>query len=386
MYQSLQAGRAVAASLVVLFHLGGIFAQDKYFGMKALDVPFAWGDAGVEFFFVLSGFLITMTHRADFGRPARFPGYAVKRLLRIYPTYWVICLAVCAAAIVAPALRQALSTDPVVLLKAFALLPQDPAVVGGTGAPILFVAWSLQYEMLFYGVVGLAVLNRWAGAIAVLALLAVHASCRFGSECSFPRSFVANDLLFVFAMGVAGAYLLKSRLQLPRPLATGLVGMLAFVGFGLFEVWHGRESLPLDRRLVYGSIGAVIILAFAQAEDRGTLRLRHPLIKTLGDSSYALYLLHIPVISLLAKLGVRLGIAGPLPTVAAFVFVFFACIVVAVVFHLTIERRLLALFRPQHGGTPAAGRAPQALMPGDALRSDAAPLGTTGGRWTGGRR
>ncbi len=393
MYQSLQAGRAVAASLVVLFHLGGTFAQDRYFGLKALDGPFAWGDAGVEFFFVLSGFLITITHRADFSRPETFPRYVSKRLLRIYPTYWFICLAVCAAALVAPALRQALSSDPMVLLKAFALVPQDPAVVGGTGAPILFVAWSLQYEMLFYGVVGLAVLNRWAGACAALGLLAVHASCRFGSDCSFPRSFVANNLVFVFAMGVAGAYLLKSRFQCPRPLGTGLLAVLAFVGFGIFEIWQGRENLPVDRRLVYGAIGAVIILAFAQAEDRGVLRLRHPLIKILGDSSYALYLLHIPLISLLAKLGVRLGISGPLPTIAAFVFVFLACVVVAIAFHLTIERRLLALFRPRRRAASARRPAdfsvatfPQASPADEVRRPASAPLRRTGSGWTGGPR
>ena len=95
MYQSLQGCRAVAAALVVLFHLGGTFAQDRYFGFKALDGPFAWGDAGVDFFFVLSGFLITLAHRRDFGRPAELSRYLSKRALRIYPTYWVICLAVC---------------------------------------------------------------------------------------------------------------------------------------------------------------------------------------------------------------------------------------------------------------------------------------------------
>ncbi|MEP7101383.1 MAG: acyltransferase family protein, partial [Burkholderiales bacterium] len=75
MYRSLQVCRAIAALLVVLFHLGGTFAQDKYFGFKAIDSVFAWGDAGVDFFFVLSGFLIATVHYKDFGRPEALPRY-----------------------------------------------------------------------------------------------------------------------------------------------------------------------------------------------------------------------------------------------------------------------------------------------------------------------
>lgn len=346
MYASLQAGRAAAAALVVLFHLGGTFAQDKYFGFKPLDLPFAWGDAGVEFFFVLSGFLITITHRGEFGHPNAFGSYLAKRLLRIFPTYWLICLGIYAGALVVPSLRQGLPFESDILLKAAVLLPQDPAIVGLTGAPILFVAWSLQYELLFYAVVGAAVLNRWAGAAAVLVVLGLHASCQVGEACVYPRSFLANNLIFVFAMGVAAAYLVRSRFRLPFPLVVGLLAMLAFAGFGAFEMAYGRDRLPVDRRLVYGAIGAVVILGLAQAEDRGLLQLRQRWIKLLGDSSYALYLLHIPIISLLVKLLARLKSAGPGVTVALYVFVFLACVGTAVLFHVVLERRLLAALRP----------------------------------------
>ena len=57
-YTSLQEARAVAAILVVLFHLGGAIADAKYFGLSVFSVPFSFGSAGVEFFFVLSGFIV----------------------------------------------------------------------------------------------------------------------------------------------------------------------------------------------------------------------------------------------------------------------------------------------------------------------------------------
>jgi peptidoglycan/LPS O-acetylase OafA/YrhL len=56
-YKSLQAGRAIAAILVVLFHLGIAISADKYFGITAFSIPFSFGGAGVNFFSSLAGLL-----------------------------------------------------------------------------------------------------------------------------------------------------------------------------------------------------------------------------------------------------------------------------------------------------------------------------------------
>ena len=357
MYRSLQVCRAVAALLVVLFHLGGTFAQDKYFGFKAIDSVFAWGDAGVDFFFVLSGFLIATVHRKDFGRPEALPRYLLKRTVRIYPTYWIICIAVSLAALAVPALRQALPSDALVFLKALVLIPQDPDVVGGLGSPILFVAWSLQYEMLFYAVFALFILHRGLGLLAVAALLAVNLGCKFGSACTFPASFVASNMIFLFAMGVGAAYLVRSRLSLPNPLVVAAVAGAAFVGFGAYEVWVGREAIAVDRRLVFGALAAVLIVALARAEDAGALVAKQRLPALLGDASYALYLLHIPIISVLCKLLVQLHVSNRLLLVCAFVAVALLCVLASVGFYLLIERRMLARLRFSAGRTSAAYRA-----------------------------
>jgi exopolysaccharide production protein ExoZ len=359
MFRSLQACRAAAALLVVLFHLGGTFAQDKYFGFKAADRVFAWGDAGVDFFFVLSGFLITTVHWGDFGRPGTLRSYLFKRTLRIYPSYWLVCGAVCLAALFVPALRQALPSDALVFAKALALIPQDPALVGGTGSPILFVAWSLQYEMLFYAVIAVFIAHRLAGWLVVAALALLTLPCRLGGACGFPASFVADNMVFLFAMGVAAACAVRSRIQLPRPLAVAVVAGVAFVGFGALEVWLGREALPLDRRLVFGAIASVLIVALARAEATGGLVLRQRWPDRLGDASYALYLLHIPIISVLCKLAVALHISNRLALVGVFIGIALVCVLASVLFYELVERRVLAWGRAASKRPPqAAGRAP----------------------------
>jgi exopolysaccharide production protein ExoZ len=359
MYQSLQACRAAAAMLVVLFHLGGTFAQPKYFGFAAMDRVFAWGDAGVEFFFVLSGFLITLVHRRDFGRPRALPAYLAKRTLRIYPTYWVVCAAVCLAAWAVPALRAALPSDAWVFLKALALIPQDPVVVGALGSPILFVAWSLQYEMMFYAVIAAFIVNRGLGLAIALAMAVLNLGCTLGSaSCGFPQAFIGSNLVLLFALGVAAAYVVKSDWRMRSPLVVAALAALGFVGFGVFEVWVGREAIAaatIDRRLVFGALAAVAVVALAQAEDAGRLVVTGRWPGLLGDASYALYLLHIPVISVLVKLFARLGASGTGTLVLLFALTFAACVGTAVLFHWYVERPMLGWLRGGWRRSPARG-------------------------------
>jgi len=345
MYASLQACRAAAALMVVLFHLGGSFAQARYFGYAGPDSLFAWGDAGVDFFFVLSGFLITTVHRDDFGHTRALPRYLFKRAVRIYPTYWLVCAAVCLAALVVPSLREALPSEPLVYAKALALLPQDPELVGGIGSPILFVAWSLQYELMFYAVIAAFIAGRGLGVLVVATLLTVGLGCQLGSSCAFPASFVANNMSFLFALGVGAAGVAGSRWRMPKPALVAALAACAFLAFGVLELQIGRDALPLDRRLGYGVIASVLIVALVQAEDAGAPVLRQRWLALLGDSSYALYLLHIPVISVLCKLFARAGVSGPFALSAVFVLIVLACVGASVLFHVAIERPLLARLR-----------------------------------------
>jgi hypothetical protein len=111
-FASLQAGRALAALLVVLLHLGLIIADAKYFDVPWVGTPFRWGDAGVEFFFVLSGFIITSAHAGDISRPSRLIPYLQRRAIRIYPPYWIVFALVFLLALPFSATRATLPTDP----------------------------------------------------------------------------------------------------------------------------------------------------------------------------------------------------------------------------------------------------------------------------------
>ncbi|MEJ8856085.1 acyltransferase [Variovorax robiniae] len=351
-YESLRTCRAVAAILLVCFHLSDNLARPKYFGSDAapLEQFFALGGhARVAFFFVLSGFIITLMHRKDIGTPGRLLPYLRKRVTRIYPTYLLVFSCAYLASLSLPSLRDSAPTDLGVLLKSLLLLPQDPAVVGGTGAPVLYVVWSLQYEMVFYAAMALAIVHRMLLAGALLLFVLNMAWHLFTGSTSFPGSFFANDLLLLFGIGAATAWVVQRddwRLRRPGWVAAAAGG--SFFGIGaLAEILDGAVPLPL-LHMGYGLFAAILIVALVQAEQQRQpgRRFGNRFTALVGDASYALFLLHLPLLALLTRVAVGAGLHGVGGMLVTFVLILAACVAVAIAFHQWIERPLLKGLAP----------------------------------------
>ena len=354
-YASLQALRGVAALMVVLYHLGLHISQPKYFDIAAFAVPFSFGHAGVEFFFVLSGFIITRAHRGDLFKPAALPAYLLKRFFRIYPAYWVVFVVVYAGALAMGNQSETLPQSAAVLLKSLLLLPQDPAVVGGTGAPVIWVAWTLQYEMYFYLWGALAIAGRaWLlGCALVLAVLA--AFCEGG--CGFLLAFATSGFLLHFLAGTVVA-LVAERLSVTRRAASALAaaGGLLFAVAAVSEVVGTALFGSLFGGAAYTAGAALMVLGAVKLEDAGLVLGSARWLQRLGDASYSLYLVHQPVMSLLCRVAIAAGLAGSAGAALAWCLLFAACIGVGIALHVAVERPVLrrcaALLKRRPGNSP----------------------------------
>lgn len=98
----------------------------------------------MDFFFVLSGFIIMHAHLHEGGRPGAIGGYVFKRLTRIFPAYWPVGLALLGLYAALPALSASGGREFSVLSSVL-LLPADRP-------PALSVAWTLVHELMFYTV------------------------------------------------------------------------------------------------------------------------------------------------------------------------------------------------------------------------------------------
>lgn len=330
----LQAGRGVAALLVLLFHASGaIFASPEYWGVEGAGGLFRFGHEGVAFFFVLSGFIILHAHRADLGRPERLGPYLAKRATRIYLPYWAVLFPLIAAYLAVPTLGKPEISAPAVMLN-------SPLLVGRTNHSTLAVAWTLFHELLFYALFGLAIIDRRLGMAAMTIWLAACAGVLvFGLSAPY----AVQPINLLFGMGLAACLWLEKR-RVPAPWALMTGGMAAFALLGL-ALDYTRWIDPRFSSLLFGLASTAFVLGGVEAERQG--RITAPaVLKRLGDASYALYLTHFTMLSILAKLFMKIAPLRAIPVPIAFLLVVAGCIAAGLAFHRLVERPLMRLAAP----------------------------------------
>lgn len=270
---SIQSLRGLAAFAVVICHA---FPEWAY--------SYSLGRLGVEVFFVLSGFI--MAHA--WGRSDRF---ALRRIIRIYPIYWLIAGAVGLAIFIRPELSNA-SPD---YLQAMLLLP-----VRSENA-ILAVAWTLSHEMAFYALLSLVPrkngLGIACGVIAGLFLagLVLRPSGVWAEVLTAPI-----NLCFVLGIAVA-----KAR---PIPFSPSLFVVSLAVLTAQIAFKAPADDLAY-RGIWFGFAAAALITSVLEMpkRDRWT--------EELGNASYSLYLIHLPVMQACIVAAGIVGLGRPHPVV-----------------------------------------------------------------------
>ena len=338
--RSIQAYRGFAALLVVAFHSNLIAGE--YFNQTIVSQFFSFGHSGVPFFFVLSGFIIYFVHQGDIGRPERAATYLQKRVIRIYPVYWVVTLAVVPVYYLVPSFGSDYHRDFVALLFSLVLLPQDHY-------PHLAVAWTLVHEMLFYLLFALLILRQGIGRAVFIVWMGATVIAVLGQNLglvtlSFPATFFLSVYNSLFGLGVLASWLLSNdtatlqRMRYPAFIA----GNLLFIAAGCIEnYWTGRH----DGVIALFGIAAFLLVVSAGDERVERLFAGRELLQLLGNASYSIYLTHYLTVSILGKVVQLAGITGVLPDLVTWALLFVVATVVGVVFYKLVERPLLQLCR-----------------------------------------
>jgi exopolysaccharide production protein ExoZ len=211
-----QAARAVAALTVVLYHATRGLSLPQYLGYVPFGNSFGFGHAGVDFFFVLSGFIIMHAHTADIGKPDRLYPYLWRRATGIYPIYWIVTLIQASRAFVS--VDSASRLAPSHIVHSLLLLPEQTE-------PLVGVGWTLRSEILFYIVFALAILDRrLCKPLIVIALLLVTIGL-IASPADPWAGLLISGFNIQFLMGIAAAKFLAQR-RAPNPIALIVGGIL----------------------------------------------------------------------------------------------------------------------------------------------------------------
>ena len=284
--------RGLAASLVVLAHMSSYGILPRF--------PFhTFGAIGVILFFVLSGYLMTALYLSQ--KPTTFSvqKFLLARFARVYPLYALV--------VVASALGSSLTGG-----KAFVSLGLVDVINHLLLLDGKYLFWTIVVEIKFYAlfVVFWYATRRLSSNRKLIYLLAIYLACFLLPV--LPRTSVFQNLQ-IFVLGMALALVSH---KLPKGL-TVLAPSLALI------ILATAVAAQLDQILLYRSIwvqltmGLVVAVAVLRhAEDAKVLVSR--ILLKLGEWSFGIYLLHIPILRSLRMLADALSIHPALMIIPGF--------------------------------------------------------------------
>ena len=293
--------RGIASVWVLFYHIDITMQKEKYFAAQPLSDLAAVGYRGVDLFFVLSGFVMTLTLYGS-KKDSRVGAidFAIRRIFRIFPLYLLVFVALFFAA----AITGIGGPDGFVpTLGNFVwnalLLPRDDLT---TYMPVS--AWTLTHELMFYTI---CIFGFYSKRVFWVLLGLWSSLCLIYFALSEPVENLGmplSPLNIYFLLGAMCA-------MLPRYYKTA--NSLAWLGAGVAllagaiyvetAVFEAGQRTPIDA-ILYAA--AFFAITFAMSIFNSTSQSLFPrMLHYLGKISYALYLLHYPIIVVVAMVVVK---------------------------------------------------------------------------------
>jgi len=289
-FDGIQVLRFAASAMVLIAH-ATIYTAER---LNASITVWRVGGAGVDIFFVISGFVIVL---ASHGRaPDAWVGwrsFLAKRVLRIYPMYWLATLLNLTILLAMPAAVLHSRFEMNELIQWFLLIP----TLNGDGRvePLVGVGWTLYFETFFYALFALALALRRSPYLLLPPILIVCALASAWKRPDWPPTAVYLDprvLEFLLGMAVAAT---KDRL-VQHPMAGAVAAVVGFVLMFAFGAIGGLPEFGIR-----ATASLLIVAGTVAFEPRVSGRVPSILL-FLGAASYAIYLIHpltVPIVPML---------------------------------------------------------------------------------------
>jgi peptidoglycan/LPS O-acetylase OafA/YrhL len=312
--ESIQILRFAAAFFVVAFHLSQL-------QFDLLNPPFRIGAAGVDVFFVISGFIIGYSSGAVSGASE----FLRRRIIRIVPIYWVLTIALFVIASAMPSLLRSPPSSLDELLKSLLFIPY--ARTNGIVQPVLFLGWTLNYEMFFYVSFALAMcITRYAVLALSVSFLALVSLGFLVKPTNPVFAFYADGIILEFLLGL---WIYEAYIRWPhafeRLAPVAVIGLVALLAQNYID--------PPCRELSKGIPSALILIGMIALPVPNNQTMK--LIVMLGDASYSIYLIHPYIIQVVLKL---LQPASALSILFAFTLILFLVFLLSVLSFQLFEK------------------------------------------------
>ncbi|WP_269686374.1 acyltransferase family protein [Flavobacterium lacustre] len=290
----LQIFRGLAAAMVVLHHSIGSLKYYHKIDYSTLNYVGSIGKYGVDFFFVLSGFIITYSAYYKYNEPNSFSNYIKNRLIRIYVPYLPIGIFMLVIYTLLPSFSN--GNRDISLLTSLTLIPQ--------GNPALSVAWTLSFELCFYLLFSISFYSKkawnWFVLVWFLAIIIFTHSSLFSlpflENPYFRILFSPYNIEFILGFVLALSVIRKIRINI---ILLFLLLLLALISF-FYCTFNNLKLFPFVVNLLFA---IVAFLSIFMATSFGNFKInKTSVIMMVGNATYSIYLIHNPLQMILIRL------------------------------------------------------------------------------------
>ena len=309
--ESIQHLRGIAALLVVFVHFPTPLAR-------------FCGSIGVDIFFFISGFIIfiSIDKSGYYDKPFTF---LKKRLLRIIPLYYLVTIAFILMNVTLNSFhaeREAnipVDMSTITVAKSFLFIPITTD--GYYHDPLVFLGWSLNFEMLFYLITFIFLLifrRNFFFPLLLLLLVLGNITYVIGDFKNVYLDFLTSPFLMYFAIGLLmGKYhaVLSNKIL---PFVEPLLFVVLYVFFIVMiakDAGYIYEGMPremvvyngkaIPRIVIWGIPSFILLISYFSLA--GKYQIRNKFLNKIGDRSYSIYLLQIFFIYFLYEVGHKFG-------------------------------------------------------------------------------
>jgi exopolysaccharide production protein ExoZ len=285
-YETIQVLRFIAALMVIILH-------STFYTSERLDsstIVYDQGYNGVSLFFVISGFVMIISSEKLIENQRGWMIFAVKRIIRIVPIYWIITGYKILVLVFASSLVLHTRLDFGFILKSVFFIPAINRE--GMFRPFYGVGWTLNFEMFFYLLFTISLALKVRPIILLSIVLIPLSVLSFFKTPDWPVAlrFYADPIILNFLYGMIIAKLILHGVKVPRKLAIPaiLLGLtIMFFPTGIFSVISYLSYNPIATNI------ATFLVVYGGASIENYWGKKAPyLLVFLGTASYSLYLVH----------------------------------------------------------------------------------------------
>jgi peptidoglycan/LPS O-acetylase OafA/YrhL len=306
--------RGVLALMVVLYHFEKVYLPYNLHDIFVIRQSYVF----VDFFFVLSGFVISL----NYNRALDFKGMLIfikKRVLRLYPLlffsttiYVLYRIATNYVKLLFPSFSVFENTDTFNALELLysslnTYLMTNSTPILGSGRGVNYPSWSISSEMISYIVYGVLFYflpkYRMGQSVFIILVSVIFLFSNGSYFASGDFGFIRG--LLAFNLGCVVYYISKVKIKLSGWWELMIVLVFILLLYFLNVAYINEEESFIYLSFLVPVLSAISVAVFIRTDSFLSRFFETPILQFFGKISYSIYLNHALLLFILPKLAYR---------------------------------------------------------------------------------